>query len=100
MTKNLIAAEDIQSLIFTIRNQQVMIDKDLADIYGVEVKRLNEQVKRNMDRFPKEFMFQLTKEEMDNWKSRMMIADKEEVFLRSQFATSMDAKDILEKLNA
>jgi len=54
-----------------------MLDADLAELYGVTTKRLNEQVKRNINRFPKEFMFQLTKEELENW--------------RSQFATSNPA---------
>ncbi|MEA3418470.1 MAG: ORF6N domain-containing protein [Campylobacterota bacterium] len=53
----------IQDKIFTIRGLQVMLDRDLAELYGVEPKRLNEQVKRNIDRFPDRFMFQLTKEE-------------------------------------
>ena len=55
--------KDVGSLIITIRNQKVIIDRDLAEIYGVETRRLNEQVKRNPDRFPEDFMFQLTKEE-------------------------------------
>ena len=53
----------IEERIFTIRGKQVMIDKDLALLYGVETKRLNEQVKRNIERFPEDFMFQLTMEE-------------------------------------
>ena len=67
----LVFADKIESLIKVIRGQQVMLDRDLATLYGVEVKRLNEQVKRNIKRFPKDCMFQLTKEEC----------------LRSQFAT-------------
>ena len=67
----MVIADKIESLIKVIRGQQVMLDRDLATLYGVEVKRLNEQVKRNIKRFPKDFMFQLTKEEC----------------LRSQFAT-------------
>ena len=59
----LVFADKIESLIKVIRGQQVMFDRDLATLYGVEVKRLNEQVKRNIKRFPKDFMFQLTKEE-------------------------------------
>ena len=53
----------IEERIFNIRGKQVMIDKDLALLYGVETKRLNEQVKRNIERFPEDFMFQLTQEE-------------------------------------
>ena len=59
----LVFADKIESLIKVIRGQQVMLDRDIATLYGVEVKRLNEQVKRNIKRFPKDFMFQLTKEE-------------------------------------
>ena len=53
----------VESLIRVIRGQQVMLDRDLAVLYGVETRRLNEQVKRNIERFPEDFMFQLTKEE-------------------------------------
>ena len=56
-------SKKIEERIFTIRGMQVMIDKDLALLYGVETKRLNEQVKRNIERFPEDFMFQLTMEE-------------------------------------
>jgi len=55
----------IQHRIFTIRGQQVMVDRDLAELYGVESKRLNEQVKRNIERFPEKFRFQLSKAEKD-----------------------------------
>ena len=54
---------DIQARILTVRGVQVMLDRDLAELYGVDVKRLNEQVKRNAERFPSDFMFQLSKEE-------------------------------------
>ena len=64
----------VESLIRVIRGQQVMLDRDLAELYGVETRRLNEQVKRNIERFPEDFMFQLTPNEFDN--------------LKSQFATS------------
>jgi len=53
----------IEDRIYTIRGMQVMIDRDIAALYGVETKRLNEQVRRNINRFPEDFMFQLTKEE-------------------------------------
>lgn len=55
--------QNIESKILTIRNQQVMVDRDLAELYGVETKVLNQAVKRNIERFPEEFMFQLTEEE-------------------------------------
>jgi hypothetical protein len=59
--------ENIKAKIYTIRGLQVMLDRDLAELYGVETRRLNEQVKRNSERFPNEFMFQLTKQELENW---------------------------------
>ena len=64
--------EQIESLILTIRGKQVILDRDLARLYGVETFRLNEQVKRNIERFPEDFMFQLTKEEFENWKSQIV----------------------------
>ena len=76
----------IESLIRTIRGQQVLLDSDLAILYGVETKRLNQQVKRNIERFPEDFMFQLTQEEVIC--SRSQIATLNEgTNLRSQIAT-------------
>ncbi len=73
--KEALIVKDPGSLIITIRNQKVIVDRDLAEIYGVETRRLNEQVKRNPDRFPEDFMFQLTKEEAIFWaRSRSQIA--------------------------
>jgi len=73
---------NIQDKIYTIRDMQVMLDRDLAELYGVETRRLNEQVKRNIERFPKEFMFQLAKNELDNWKSQFATSNKEFIGLR------------------
>ncbi len=70
----LMTMDNISNRVYVIRGQQVMLDYDLAEIYGYEVKRLNEQVKRNITRFPEDFMFQLTKDEID--------------FVKSQIATS------------
>ena len=61
----LIPRERIESCIYLIRNQKVMLDSDLAALYGVETKALNRAIKRNQERFPEDFMFQLTKEEVD-----------------------------------
>jgi len=72
--KSLVVSESIETRILTIRGQKVMLDADLAELYGVETRRLNEQVRRNSERFPEDFMFQLTGEEFAN--------------LKSQFATS------------
>ena len=63
---SVIPDEVIMSKIYLIRGKKVMLDRDLAELYGVETKRLNEQVKRNIDRFPEDFMFQLTRKEFDN----------------------------------
>ena len=60
---NLIPAERIEKAIYLIRGEKVMLDRDLADLYGVETKMLNRAVKRNLARFPADFMFQLTNEE-------------------------------------
>lgn len=73
----------IKNLIYEIRGQKVMLDSDLANLYGVATKRLNEAVKRNLQRFPDDFMFQLTNDEWLN--------------LRSQFATSNDPRDLTSK---
>lgn len=66
----IVTQTSIESCILTMRGQQVMLDRDLAMLYGVETRRLNEQVKRNADRFPEDFMFQLSQEEFENWKSQ------------------------------
>ncbi len=66
---------NIGNLIKVIRGQQVMLDKDLAQLYGVETRALNQAVKRNIDRFPEDFMFQLTKEEFEHWKSQFVISN-------------------------
>jgi hypothetical protein len=58
----IVSVTDIESRIFFIRGQKVMLDADLAELYGVETFNLNKAVKRNLDRFPEDFMFQLTKE--------------------------------------
>ena len=63
--ENEISTLQIEKKIFVIRGVQVMIDRDIAELYGVETRRLNEQVKRNIERFPEEFMFQLTRDEID-----------------------------------
>ena len=76
----LIPAERIAQAIFVIRGQKVIIDADMAELYEVTTKRFNEQVRRNLERFPQDFMLQLSQEEWDA--------------LRSQFATCGNAKSI------
>ncbi|MCX7806096.1 MAG: ORF6N domain-containing protein [Planctomycetota bacterium] len=70
----IVPVEQISRHILTIRGQKVMLDKDLAGLYGVEVRRLNEQVRRNPDRFPPEFMFQLTPNEFRRLRSQIAIS--------------------------
>lgn len=65
------AVEKIEAMIYTVRGQRVMLDSDLAKLYSVETKRLNEQVRRNLDRFPPDFMFQLTSDEFEVLKSQI-----------------------------
>ena len=90
MDKNSITPVLIESKIFLIRGKQVMIDRDLAELYGVETKVINQAVKRNIERFPEEFRFQLTAEEFDFLRSQFATSksDDENEFLRSQFVTS------------
>jgi len=71
---NLIPQEIILNKIFLIREKKVMLDRDLAELYGVETRVLVQAVRRNLDRFPLEFMFQLTKEEFDNLISQFVIS--------------------------
>ena len=73
-----IPQETIISRIFLIRGKKVMFDKDLADLYDVEAKVLNQAVKRNKERFPEDFVFQLDKKETEIWRGE---------YLRSQFVT-------------
>ena len=74
VTQSCSESVSIKSMIRLVRGQQVMLDSDLAFLYGVETCRLNEQVKRNIERFPNHFMFQLTKEEFDFLKSQIAIS--------------------------
>jgi len=67
----------LQKLIYEIRGQKVMLDRDLADLYGVELRSLNQAVKRNIGRFPSDFMFQLTDEEWKNQRSQIVIFNKD-----------------------
>jgi phage regulator Rha-like protein len=72
--RSLIPDESIANRIILLRGKKVMIDHDIARLYGVETRRINEQVKRNMARFPEAFMFQLTKEEFENLRSHFAIS--------------------------
>ena len=83
-TGSLHPLENIENLIHVIRGKQVMLDRDLARLYGVETRVLNQAVQRNIERFPEDFMFQLSKDEFENWKSQFAISNSDSS--RSQFA--------------
>jgi ORF6N domain len=76
MGEELMPVEGIDNKIFTIRGQKVMIDRDLAELYGVETGYLNRQVRHNIDRFPLDFMFQVTKEEYENLICKFCISNR------------------------
>ncbi len=79
---HLISDEVIINKIIVMRGRKVMIDRDLAKLYDVETRVLNQAVKRNEKRFPDDFMFQMTKEEMKEWKSQIVISNRETMGLR------------------
>ena len=74
--------EIIMNTIYLIRGQKVMLDRDLAKLYGVETKVFNQAVKRNMERFPDDFMFELTKQEFENWRSQFVTSNSDKMGLR------------------
>lgn len=70
--KSIVPIERIEKAILLIRGQKVMLDRDLAELYGVETRVLKQAVRRNIKRFPRDFMFELTKEELENWRSQFV----------------------------
>ncbi len=72
----------IESMIYLIRGHKVMLDSDLASLYGVETKALKRAVKRNINRFPEDFMFEMSKEELDDWRRQFGTSNKEKMGLR------------------
>jgi len=80
--KSVISDESVVDKIYYIRNQKVMIDRDLALLYGVETKRLKEAVKRNLNRFPSDFMFELNSDEFNNWRSQYASSNSDRMGLR------------------
>jgi hypothetical protein len=77
-----ITDETVMDKIYFIRGKKVMLDRDLAEMYGVETRVLNQAVKRNEKRFPPDFMFQLTEKELENWISQIVTSNKEKMGLR------------------
>ena len=79
---SIIPDEIISNKIYLIRNQKVMLDRDLADLYQVETKRLKEAVRRNINRFPDDFMFEMTKKELENWRTQIATSNSDKMGLR------------------
>lgn len=77
-----LSASKIESRILTIRGLQVMLDRDLAELYGVETRAINQAAKRNIERFPASFMFQLNEVEFNNWKSQIVMSNEDKMGLR------------------
>ena len=74
--------ETLMAKIYEIRGEKVMIDRDLAELYGVETKRLKEAVRRNVNRFPIDFMFEMTKDEFQYWRTQIASSNSEKMGLR------------------
>ena len=83
MSQNLIISEEtISDKIYFIRNQKVMLDRDLAMLYGIQTKVLKQAVKRNISRFPDDFMFELSDAEFSNWRSQIVTSNSDKMGLR------------------
>jgi len=83
MSKEIAIPEEVvMSKIYEIREEKVMIDRDLAELYGVETKRLKEAVRRNINRFPEDFMFEMDKEEFQNWRTQNATSKSDQKGLR------------------
>ena len=80
----IIPNEVIANKIYIIRGHKVMIDRDLAELYGVDTRTLNQAVRRNKKRFPVDFMWQLTQDEFENWMSQIVISNREKMGLRKR----------------
>ena len=79
---DLIPVENITNIIYFIRGQKVVLDRDLAELYGVETGQLKRAVRRNIDRFPMDFMFELTKKELEDWRCQFGISNSIKMGLR------------------
>lgn len=80
--QSLVPMERIRKSILLIRGQKVILDRDLADLYGVETRVVKQAVRRNIKRFPKDFMFELSKEEFDDWRSQFVTSNSDKMGLR------------------
>jgi len=77
-----VAEESIMNKIYVVRGQKVMIDRDLAELYGVETKVLKQAVRRNIVRFPDDFMFEMSNKELENWRSQFVTSKEDKQGLR------------------
>jgi hypothetical protein len=80
--ESLLPEELIINKIILLRDQKVLVDRDLAELYDVDTRALNQAVKRNLKRFPEDFMFQMTKEEFEIWRSQIVISNNDKMGLR------------------
>lgn len=76
--------EELKDKIYKLRGYQVLLDSDLAELYGIETKALKRAVRRNIERFPDDFMFEMTKEELKNWRYQFGASNKEKMGMRVQ----------------
>jgi hypothetical protein len=79
---DIIPIENITGLIYLIRGKKVMLDRDLAQLYGVDTKVFKQAVRRNIERFPEDFMFELSKTEFINWRSQFVTSNRDKIGLR------------------
>jgi hypothetical protein len=79
---DLVPIENIPGLIYQIRGKSVMLDRDLAVLYGVETKVFKQSVRRNIERFPEDFMFELSDSEFKNWRSQFVTSNRDKMGLR------------------
>ena len=86
MSKALVRIPDevVERKIYVVRGQKVMMDRDLATLYNVDTRRLKEQVRRNIDRFPADFMFEMTDDELAEWRSQFATSNREVMGLRKR----------------
>jgi len=79
---DIVSVETIAGKIYLIRGTKVILDRDLSELYGVETKQLKRAVRRNIDRFPSDFMFELTKDELENWRRQIGTSNSDKMGLR------------------
>lgn len=82
MTELILSEKYLATSIYIIRGEKVILDRDISRLYGIETKQLKRAVNRNLDRFPSDFMFELSKEEFDHWRSQILISNSDKMGLR------------------